>query len=418
MQDFGGSERLPQTAGGESGTESAGGAPSPSPVPALVYDLRRIGGGSDDFYAETARFSTALVATIENRAGTLLDGYSRHVQKFLGETPRSRGEYAIELLTLGMALSEYERAAQRTPGWAVKSARELYWLRCRFAYLKPIADAARTVLTRLFLAPEIRRKASVAGSPLDRLTHLIDWLQATGEFEQEALRLLNWRSYLAALKPEKAAHWMKVAGTLFDNFEREAEKALSAYTQGVGSFLRTEYARRGWREDLLLCGRPRVEYHLNMVAAEVMNQGLRADFDRTPRKVVLVPTCMRGKRAGSCRAHVDGVDMTCTGCDPDCAVNRITQRMSGQGAGVYLVPHAAGFSQWLERWQREPGVGVTAVACILNILPGGYEMRARGIASQCVPLDYPGCRKHWDRTGISTGVNEDRLVKIVTRPTA
>ena len=60
--------------------------------------------------------------------------------------------------------------------------------------------------------------------------------------------------------------------------------------------------------------------------------------------------------------------------------------------------------------------GVTALACILNILPGGYEMRARGIASQCVPLDYPGCRKHWDRAGISTGVNEERLVQIVASP--
>ena len=39
--------------------------------------------------------------------------------------------------------------------------------------------------------------------------------------------------------------------------------------------------------------------------------------------------------------------------------------------------------------------------------PGGFDMRARGIASQCVLLDYPGCKKHWDREGIPTGVNED-----------
>jgi len=417
MQDCGESERLLQTG---SGTVRAAGAPSPNPGPApeLIYDLRRNGGGSDGFYAETARFSAALVAGIESRAGSLLDGYSRHVREFLGETPRSRGEYAIELLTLGMALREYEGAAHRTPGWVVELARALYAVRCRSAHLKPAADLARTALARLFLAPEIGRKARTAGSPLVRLTRLIDWLQATGEFEHEALRLLNWRSYLAALKPEKADHWMDVAGTLFDNFERQAGERLGAYTQGVDGFLKTEYTRRRWREDLLLCGRSRVEYHLNMVAAEVMNRGLRADFDRTQRKVVLVPTCMRGRRAESCGAQMDGVDMTCTGCDPDCAVNRITQRISGQGARVYLVPHASGFSQWLERWQREPEVGVTAVACILNILPGGYEMRARGIASQCVPLDYPGCRKHWNRAGISTGVNEERLVQIVARPAA
>ena len=88
--------------------------------------------------------------------------------------------------------------------------------------------------------------------------------------------------------------------------------------------------------------------------------------------------------------------------------------MRALGVKVYIVPHATGFSRWLTRWQREPHVGVAAVACMLNILPGGYEMRARGIASQCVPLDFPGCRKHWDRRGLSTAVNEDRLIQIVT----
>jgi hypothetical protein len=87
--------------------------------------------------------------------------------------------------------------------------------------------------------------------------------------------------------------------------------------------------------------------------------------------------------------------------------------MRGLGAKVYLVPHSTGFSRWLERWQRQPDTGVAAVACLLNILPGGYEMRARGIASQCVPLDYPGCAKHWRRKAIATGLNEDRLVQIV-----
>jgi len=81
---------------------------------------------------------------------------------------------------------------------------------------------------------------------------------------------------------------------------------------------------------------------------------------------------------------------------------------------VYLVPHSSGFSRWLDRWQRDKGIGVTAVACMLNILEGGYEMRARGIPSQCLPLDYPGCRKHWDRKGISTALNEERLAQLVT----
>jgi hypothetical protein len=179
-------------------------------------------------------------------------------------------------------------------------------------------------------------------------------------------------------------------------------------------FLKSTYAGRSSREDQIFCGRLPVEYHLGMVAAEVMNEGLRDDFQRKSRKVVLVPTCMRGAHSDTCKAVIRGLDMTCTGCDRDCAVHRITRRMRAEGIDVYIVPHASSFSRWLERWQNDPTVGVAAVACMMNILPGGYEMRTRGIASQCVPLDFPGCQKHWAEEAVPTSVNEERLVKIVT----
>jgi hypothetical protein len=389
--------------------------PNPS-AKHLVYDLRLDGGDSDRFYAEAARFADLVVDEIEFRAGDALDGYSRHLQGELKEPERSRGEYAIELLTLGLALERYAGAAESTPGWVVEAARELYWLRHRTWPVKPLADRARAWLTRLYLMPRIGCAGSAEARSLADMPRLIEWLHSTGEFEQEAMRLNNWRSFLGTLPPSEARLWMLTATELFAWFEREAARVLGPYTQGVAQFMAGEHTRRGCREDQLFCGKPEVEYHLSMVAAEVMNRGLRAEFESKRHKAVLVPACMRGEHAKSCRARVFGADITCTACDPECTVNRITRRMRTLGARVYLVPHATGFSRWLERWQHEPDTGVAAVACLLNILPGGYEMRARRIASQCVPLDYPGCEKHWRAKGIPTGVNEERLVQIVTGP--
>ena len=39
-------------------------------------------------------------------------------------------------------------------------------------------------------------------------------------------------------------------------------------------------------------------------------------------------------------------------------------------------------------------------------------MRSRGISSQCVVLDYPGCQKHWHREGIATALHENRLAEV------
>jgi hypothetical protein len=383
----------------------------------LVYDLRSGGACSDGYYAEVARFSNKLLAEIDLRAGAAIDGYGRHVQTILQEAPRSPGEYAIELLTLGQALTRYRPAAEATPQRVLVLLRRLFRLRSGpWSWTKPAADSIRSLLTRLFLVPAFAQKIgcvpSTRPNSLEALPRLIGWLRATGEFQQEAARLDNWQSFLGMLATSEANHWLETAAKLFQWFERQAEDALGAYTSGVPVFLKGEYASRGCREDQLFCGKSRAEYHLSMVAAEVMNRGLRAGFEQTLRKVALVPACMRGAHASTCQAQFAGLDIECRGCNPDCTVNRIARRMSGLGVSVYMVPHSTGFSRWLERWQQRPEVGVTAVACLLNILPGGYEMRARGIASQCVPLDYPGCQKHWCRTAIATGLNEDQLARI------
>jgi len=389
---------------------------SDHPISDLVYDLRDATGSSDAFYTEPAMFCDLLVAEIDGRAGAVAQAFGRYVQSEFHEPPRSPAEYAIDLLVLGLMLRRYGRAAEGSPAWAIQLGRRLFRLRSQWPGVKPAADLLRAVLTRLFLMSRMRSGASQGFLPMERLPCFIAWLQATGEFEQEVLRIVRWSSFLSTLPRAEAAHWMATAESLFNWFEQDAEWTLGTYTKGVPHFLANVYASRGCREDQIFCGKRTVEYHLGMVATEVMNRGLRAAFDRTPQRAVLVPGCMRGEQAARCRARVSGVDIICTACDPECTVNRITRRMRDAGAEVCLVPHSTGFSRWLERWQRAPEVGVVAVACMLNILPGGYEMRERGIASQCVPLDYPGYRKHWRRNSLATDVNEERLVQVTGAP--
>ena len=385
----------------------------PSSHPRRVYDLRRGNTCSDSFYASLPAFADQTLSNIERRAAPLLDGYSLHTQTFLAEAPRSRGEYALEFLLLGMVLIRYEAAAQKTSRWIVELARGLTFARERSLKAKPLVDWVRAGLARYSLAPRIGRKTEKRASAVERLARIADWLQSTGEFKREVLRVKNWCSYLAGLSSKKATYWLRAAVGLFEEFEREADRTLGAYTRGVAPYLAREHNHWHWRENLLMCGKAEVEYHLNMIAAEIMNRGLHKDYACAAQKILLVPACMRGVHSDHCKARIDGADITCTACDPDCDVNRLTRTMRTRGIPVYIVPHSDGFSRWLTRWQNT-GVGLTAIACALNILPGGLEMRERGIAAQCLPLDFPGCRRHWDPQGFPTAVNVARLVQITT----
>lgn len=67
----------------------------------LVYDLRLGEASSARYYADLAAFSARTVGEIERRAADVLDGYSSYLTQNPLEIPRTRGEYGLELLTLG-----------------------------------------------------------------------------------------------------------------------------------------------------------------------------------------------------------------------------------------------------------------------------------------------------------------------------
>ena len=163
-----------------------------------VYDLRPKDGCSDRFFKDVARFCDELTEGIERSASSILNGYSRHVQLNLCEAPRSRGEYALDLLALGMAVSIYAPKTGRTPRWAVVAARELGRLRHHAEWMKPAVDRARGVLFKGFLNRTFaagRGSEAKGAELLRRLPALVEWMRATGELEQEA----HARRSLAAL---------------------------------------------------------------------------------------------------------------------------------------------------------------------------------------------------------------------------
>lgn len=69
--------------------------------------------------------------------------------------------------------------------------------------------------------------------------------------------------------------------------------------------------------------------------------------------------------------------------------------MKEKGIRTVLIRHSSSFSKWLEPWSKQRKTGLIGVACVLNLLTGGFEMKRLGIPSQCVFLDHSGCRKHW-----------------------
>jgi hypothetical protein len=67
----------------------------------------------------------------------------------------------------------------------------------------------------------------------------------------------------------------------------------------------------------------------------------------------------------------------------------------------------------LAHWANQKDTALVGVACVLNLLTGGYEMKRLNIQSQCVFLDYCSCKNHWDKKGVPTSMNINRLKQIL-----
>ncbi len=381
--------------------------PSPCPTP---YRLRDAKGNSDGFYDRLSECADRVEALQEAFASTILDEYQSFAEARGESPPRSRSEYGLELLTLALFRRRYLHASQRTPLVWIWLSRALLLVRSRFPRLKRLVDPLRGLVLGHFFLPALRAPRPARPPHLAAQRRMLLWMNASGEFREEVRRLRGWHEYLTRMGDARSKRLLRSASLLWLMVRETAQSLLGPYTEGVTDHQARHLEAHRFREDVLLLAKGRDEYHLSIVGAELMNRSLRAAFEATARRIVLVPGCMRARSGSDCRAKVRGLDVVCTGCEPACAVFQLRHTGSREGFAVRIVPHSSTFTRWLEAYRRVPATGLIPIACPLHLMAGGYEVRRLGLRAHCVLLDYCGCRQHWATEGVPTAVNPSKVV--------
>ncbi|OPY26929.1 MAG: hypothetical protein A4E28_02256 [Methanocella sp. PtaU1.Bin125] len=377
----------------------------------VTYSLTDDAPTSDQYYRDVATFTGEVLGKAKDLA-PIVAAYRAWVKETGREAARSEDEYAFELLMLGTLWRTYADDALDVPGrWAgVISA--LSRLRQQGGVVKAAADGLRGVLATIFLAPSDRDWRPKA--TLEHFDGLMRWMDATGDYVQEVRRMRGWRAYWAGQPGTAVAADIDVAIGFAAWFEGRSLTALGRYTPNVEKFLREKQPAHRWKEDVIFSARRRVEYHLNMVGAEIMNRTFRADFRRTKHKAVILPACMRYYPKPQCKARSNGLSCECAECTPQCRVNQITKMGRKFGFSVHLVPHESSvFSGDAGKQLIGEGVGIVGVACVSSLVSGGWKAKGLGLPPQCVLLDHCGCRKHWHDQGIPTDINMSRLMQVL-----
>jgi hypothetical protein len=247
---------------------------------------------------------------------------------------------------------------------------------------------------------------------LGTLDALLASLEARGRFTREVARLRDWQRYLSRVSPSAASRVLSLAAACAQDFESEAERVLGHYTPNVEQFLADEWSAQV-RDDRALRGRRRVEYHLNMVGTEWLNQAFRSAFRAAPRKIIIAPPCMKAKSDDECKAQANEAGLqVCQNCTPDCRVNQLTRLGEKRGLVVYLIPDEL-VSLATPSSGSEQKMGVVGISCALTNAPGGWEAQSIGLPAQGLLLDYCGCSYHWDEAGFPTDTNFNKLLELL-----
>lgn len=377
----------------------------------ITYSLRGSDPDSDRYYRECGAFTDRVIAA-SSSVRPIVESFRSFITRSHREDLRSGEEYLFELLMLGTLWRIYCDDSHELPALPRRILIRLAEIRREHNRLKPAADLLRGILATLFLVPQDREW--MPRPTLRHLDQLLAWMAATGDYQQEVRRLEAWREFWSGESGDQVQADIAAAIAFAEWFDDASIVALGMYTSHVEQFLLESQPAHRWKEDVVSSARRRVEYHLNMVGAEIMNRAFRNQFLAAGVKVVVLPSCMRLYPKPRCMARPDGLFCQCKGCASRCQVNQVMKMGRRDGFEVRLAPHeSAVFSGDAGSTVFGPETGVVGVTCITNLISGGWKARSMGIPPQCVLLDHCGCRRHWHDQGIPTEINIGQLKRVL-----
>jgi uncharacterized protein len=245
---------------------------------------------------------------------------------------------------------------------------------------------------------------------IKQLEDIYAWLSNTKEYEEIADRLQKWIIFWKSAGSINQ-DFPNIIG-LTNEFLQMSENGLCQYTFHASEFIRNAELDLKDREDYVFITRCINEYYINMVGAQILNQVYRKEFKQVDKVYIFVPGCMAAKM-DQCKAVTGKMGYTCAKCTASCPVNQISQIGEKYHAETVIVYHGSELYH-TKISSTEMSYGVIGIACVLELISGGFKAEELGYVPQCVLLNYCGCKQHWSSEGLVTDINRSRLEQLLS----
>lgn len=374
----------------------------------LTYNLKGGNENSNEYYEKVKTVKNQVINSLFNKSLIYISDFSNYITINSIENLRTDKEYFIEFLLIGVLKKEYDSFVDNI------NLQEEILLKLLNKYrniniIKSFMDKFRGVMNTKIL---IKRKKK---SPCnyDNINNLLRWLECSGDFQEELKRLYNWKKYLENKDKNFRKRFLASALDLAKEFENICENTLNIYVANVESYLSKYRVEHNNREDIIYCGKGKIQYFFNMVCSEIMNDVYRKSFLDAKHKIIFLPACMR-QQDRKCMSRKCRNGYKCVGCSSLCNVNRLRRLGEIYNFYVRVIPHETDMNS-IKNYDNN-SYGIVGIACIINLVSGGFKALRLGFIPQCVLLEQVGCKNHWLlNKGNMTEINEERLLHILTK---
>lgn len=303
----------------------------------LTYSLQTNQGKSDNYYKDIKDFTKEILNEFPRFKTSIIQDIICYTQENDSKI-RSKEEYIFEFLMIGTLWKVYGTSAFNLDEKPQILLKKLADLRNENENAKDFIDDIRGILMTQFLLPNRKQMEEDIELNLNNFDKLLKYLHATGDFTQEIIRLNFWSEFFTSKSDLEVSEYLKTAHEFTNYFEIRSHIVLGKYTSNIERFLDEKHDKHLWKEDVIFCCRKEIEYHLNMVGAEIMNGAFKNEFNERPRKALLVPGCMRSHQ-NTCKAEYTHLGLRCINCSKMCNVNELTVMGDEYGFEVYIVSH-------------------------------------------------------------------------------
>lgn len=379
---------------------------------AITYDLKLTEENSNNYYNEIGTYADFVHEFIERNYAWIISQYHSFIINKTYEKEKSRGEYCIELLMLGLCWSKYSGASHNTSRIALSVLDLLNGKKKIRLPFPEKFEKLRGFILGSFVVPHINEAHKSYEHNLNNFHKLLYWLESTGEFTEEVSKLKSWSTFFTSINDWKVDFIISSSVAIYDWFTISSHITLNKYTENLQEFLRKHPYKYKYRSDVIFTGKDETEYHLNMVSTEIINKAMQPAFEKSLKRTLLIPDCIKID-SDRC-AFITGTDTNCCNeCNLNCSISHLVKFGLENDFNVEIIKHSQNFSQLYSKLNSNHDNGYIVAACLLNMAPTAFALRNLDINAQCISLDYCGCKLHWDEKGIPTDLNAEHLFKFL-----